>query len=112
MTSFVQLLVALPLLVSIGHPRCRHCCHAFSDPVSFPSRAGVASAKSLNLKMAVAPPPGGISATVVAMEEEEEDGGGVAIDGGRGIKTTKRVGINSRGAKMNEVSAMIDQLST
>eukprot|EP00578_Thalassiosira_sp_NH16_P023087 CAMPEP_0181088042 /NCGR_PEP_ID=MMETSP1071-20121207/6581_1 /TAXON_ID=35127 /ORGANISM="Thalassiosira sp., Strain NH16" /LENGTH=917 /DNA_ID=CAMNT_0023169943 /DNA_START=252 /DNA_END=3005 /DNA_ORIENTATION=- len=66
--------------------------------------------------MAVEPPPGGISATV-----DEEDVDAAAINGGREVVTqysstatastkseaasssTNRVGINSRGAKMNEI---------
>ena len=59
------------------------------------------------------------SATVaIAVEDEEEDEmEGVAVDGGRTWKdakasastsATKRVGINSRGAKLNEVRLMND----
>ncbi|KAL3822268.1 hypothetical protein ACHAXA_005901 [Cyclostephanos tholiformis] len=102
---FIRPLALSFLLTAIGpSTRCHHRCHAFSCPIAYTSRTRATSAKSSCLEMAV----GGI--TVVEEEEEIE---GFAVDRDRGMKdatssspftsATKRVGINSRGAKMNEI---------
>jgi hypothetical protein len=109
MTVFIQPLALSLLMAGFGSLRF-HRCHAFSGPTSFASndRTGWP-----HLEMAT-----GSATVAIAVEDEEEDEmEGVAVDGGRTWKdatasastsATKRVGINSRGAKLNEVRLMND----
>jgi hypothetical protein len=115
MTVFIQPLALSLLLAGIGSLRCLRC-HAFSGPISFTMRDRLVKmeARSLHLEMAA----GGTTVTIAEEEEEGEEMEGVAVNGGRMWKdatssastsATKRVGINSRGAKMNEVRLINDR---
>mmetsp|Transcript_3981 Transcript_3981/g.8803 ORF Transcript_3981/g.8803 Transcript_3981/m.8803 type:complete len:1045 (+) Transcript_3981:92-3226(+) len=90
--------------------------HAFSPP----NRSGtgksvataansISSSRTTHLRLAVEPPPGGITATADETEEGTTRDDGTTTPSGGGSNTnnaaesTKRVGINSRGAKMNEI---------
>mmetsp|Transcript_26514 Transcript_26514/g.56972 ORF Transcript_26514/g.56972 Transcript_26514/m.56972 type:complete len:946 (-) Transcript_26514:237-3074(-) len=103
-----QLLV---LLFAASSPN--NYCHAFSTPVASSSRTASATTAASAVQLAAEPPTGGISATVV--EEEDVDSEVVAVtaagtaasssssSSSSSVSATKRVGINSRGAKMNEI---------
>ena len=118
MTVFIQPLALSLLVAGFGSLRF-HRCHAFSGPTSFASndRLVMSGTGWPHLEMAT-----GSATVAIAVEDEEEDEmEGVAVDGDRTWKdatasasasastsATKRVGINSRGAKLNEVRLMND----
>jgi hypothetical protein len=98
-------LFALLVLSRIGSPP-SYSCHAFSRHISFRSILSPTAAKST-----VERPSCVLSAVVEAIVEEEvlsisdDERGGEAASSSP-ISATKRYGINSRGAKMNEVCSV------
>ncbi|KAL7536912.1 hypothetical protein ACHAXR_011313 [Thalassiosira sp. AJA248-18] len=111
------MLAAVALILTSSSPNNNHHCHAFSTPIiAFSSRTTTVStiptsSSSSSLAAVIEPPPGGISATT--QEGDEVDAGVVVNVDGDSVgstpsgevvtEATKRVGINSRGAKMNEI---------
>lgn len=99
-------LFALLVLSRIGSPPSDYC-HAFSRPTSFRSSLSPTAAKaSIERQSCV------LSAVVEAIVEEEvlsisDDGRGGEAASSSPISATKRYGINSRGAKMNEVCSFL-----
>lgn len=104
MTKCTQLLVLLFAIASSPNKYC----HAFTTPVVSSSRIAAATTAASTVTLAVEPP----TATTV-VEEEVVDFEGVVANAANAaastsssdesVSATKRVGINSRGAKMNEI---------
>ena len=99
------------LVLAVASGTAYHQCHAFSTPSAFTSRA-------TSLDMTVEPPPGGMSVEeqdTLEVKSQSTSSGEVVTEmstpsssSNKSESATKRVGINSRGAKMNEIDFTLD----